>query len=285
MGALSIRKFLETGEQMNLEAESSSAVLGWPHPRIAQITLSSPETHNTLTRELVALLGELIDEAACGGARAMVITGSGRSFCGGAEVRYFTDPASPLANDARAIRDDYVAGILKCFGALRDAPFPVIAAINGFALGGGCELALACDLRIMADTARIGLPEVRLGAVPGGGGLQLLSGIVGRARALEVILTGDQWTAEEALRMGLVSAVQPAAGLEASAVALAKRFLASSPVAVAEAKRAVYRCETASVEEADRIALDAVAVVAAGADWRDGMAAFVEKRPAPFRME
>jgi len=273
------------GEQMKPEAQTSPAVLDWPHPGIARITLDSPQTLNTLTRELVARLRELVGEATRAGARAMVVTGSGRSFCGGAEVRYFTDPASPLATDARAIRDDYVTAILQSFGALREAPFPVIAAINGFALGGGCELALACDLRIMADTARIGLPEVRLGAVPGGGGLQLLSGIVGRAKALEIILTGEHWTAEEAMRMGLVSAVHPAAGLEAEALALARRFLVCSPVAVAEAKRAVYRCETASVEEADRIALDAVAVVAAGADWREGMASFVEKRPARFRME
>lgn len=270
---------------MNLEAQAPSAVLDWPYPCIARITLNSPQTHNTLTRELVAWLRAQVAAATDAGARAMVITGTERSFCGGAEVRYFTDPASPLAADARAIRDDYVSRILESFGALRAAPYPVIAAINGFALGGGCELALACDLRLMADTARIGLPEVRLGAVPGGGGLQLLSGIVGRAKALEIILTGDQWTAEQALQIGLVNAVHPAAALEAAAVAMAQRFLACSPAAVAEAKRAVYRCETASVEEADRIALDAVAVVAAGADWRDGMAAFVEKRPARFRRE
>jgi enoyl-CoA hydratase/carnithine racemase len=213
------------------------------------------------------------------------MTGSGRSFCGGAHVKYFTDPASPFHRNPRAIRDDYVRPIVRLFGRLRDAPFVTVAVVNGFALGGGCELALSCDFRMMAEEARIGLPEVRLGALPGGGGVQMLARVLGRPRALEVALLGEQLSAAEAKAVGLVGAVHPAAQLEEAALAFARRFLLCSAISIAEAKRALYRCETATAEEADRIALDAVAAAAAGPEWWEGMAAFVEKRPAGFRME
>lgn len=262
-----------------------AAELDWPLKKVARIALTRGTSHNTLTRELLQRLDGLITETEAAGARALIVTGSGRSFCGGAHVTYFTDQASPLFRNPRAIRDDYVASILRVFRRLRDAPFPTIAAINGYALGGGCELALSCDFRLMADTARIGLPEARLGAMPGGGGVQNLSQIVGRGKALEFLLLGDQWSAEQARAIGLVSEVHPAEELAGAAVGFARRFLLCSPVSVAEAKRALYRCETATAEEADRIALDAVAAAAAGEEWWEGMAAFTGKRPASFRME
>jgi len=263
---------------------SPPAAIDWPADGIARITLARGDAHNTLTTELLAALEDRFGEAEAAGARVLIVTGSGKTFCGGAHIRYFADPASPLYADPRAIRD-YVRRILQVFARLRDAPFVTVAAIGGHALGGGCELALACDFRLMADGPRIGLTETRLGAVPGGGGVQMLSRLVGRAKALEIALPGEPWSAREALAIGLVTAVHPQAELEQAALAFARRFLACSPISVAETKRALYRCETATAEEADRIALDAVAVAAAGPEWREGMTAFTEKRAPSFRME
>lgn len=260
------------------------AVIDWPASGIARITLASGETHNTITTELLTALEGLMSEVEAAGTRVLIVTGSGKTFCGGAHVRYFTDPASPLYDDPRGIRD-YVQRILAVFARLRNGAFVTVAAIGGHALGGGCELALACDFRLMSSEARIGLTETRLGAVAGGGGVQLLSRIVGRARALEVILPGEPWTAEAALGIGLATAVHPPAALGDAALAFARRFLACSPISIAETKRALYRCETATAEEADRIALDAVAIAAAGPEWREGMTAFTEKRAPSFRLE
>lgn len=261
------------------------AVLEWPAHGVALLRLTRGETHNTLTPDLLATLDTLLDEAAAGKARALVVTGSGRTFCGGAAIRLFTDPQAPLHRNPRAVRDDYVAGILRSFRRLRELACPTIAAINGHALGGGCELALACDFRLMAATARIGLTETRLGALAGGGGVQQLGRIVGRARALEIALLGEQVAAHEALAVGLVRSVHAPEELEEAALAFARRFLACSPVSVAETKRALYRCETASADETDRIALDAVLAAAAGDEWWEGMTAFTERRAPAFRKE
>jgi enoyl-CoA hydratase/carnithine racemase len=261
------------------------AVLEWPAQGVAMLRLTRGDTHNTITDELLAALDRLLDEAAQAKARALVVTGSGRTFCGGAAIRLFTDPRAPLHRNARAVRDDYVVGILRTFRKLRELPFPTVAAINGHALGGGCELALTCDFRLMAETARIGLTETRLGALAGGGGVQQLGRIVGRARALEISLLGEQVEAHEALAVGLVRSVHGPEDLEEAALAFARRFLACSPVSVAETKRALYRCETAQADEADRIALDAVLAAAAGEEWWEGMTAFTERRAPAFGKE
>src|SRR5690606_25456519 len=270
---------------MSDEDTNPSVRLDWPAEGIARITLARGDRHNTLTTDLLAEFERLLDAASAERARVLLVTGSGRSFCGGAHIRYFTDPASPLHRNPRAIRDDYVQAIVRVFGRLRDAPFVTVAVINGFALGGGCELALSCDFRLMAEETRIGLPEARLGAVPGGGGVQMLARLLGRSRALEIMLLGEQLSAAEAQAVGLVGATHPSAQLEDAALAFARRFLLCSPISIAETKRALYRCETAAPEEADRIALDAVAAAAAGSEWWEGMAALVERRPAAFRME
>ncbi|WP_274631182.1 enoyl-CoA hydratase/isomerase family protein [Arvimicrobium flavum] len=261
----------------------SCAELDWPLPGVARLTLTRPASHNTLTYEALDAVGALCDEAADGDARVLIVTGSGRSFCSGAHIDYFVDPQSRLYRNPRAIRDDYVGPIVAMLAKLRDARFATIAAVNGFALGGGCELALACDFRLMGQSARIGLPEVRLGALPGASGVQVLQRIVGRARALEIALLGDQWSADTAHAIGLVHGVHADAELGEAALALARRLLACSPVSIAETKRAIYRCEVVSAEEADRIGLDAVAIAASGEEWWEGMAAFIGKRAPAFR--
>lgn len=267
-------------------AEPSSSVrLDWPSDGIARATLCRGDAMNTLTMELVDELRALVNEIRKANARVLIVTGEGRAFCGGAQVKYFTDEGSPFFRNPAAIRDDYVTPIIEAFRLLRDARFATIAAINGFAFGGGCELALNCDFRLMASEAKIGLTETRLGALAGAGGVQLLSRIVGRTKALEIALLGDQLTADQALQAGLVNAIHPSSALQDAALAFARRFLLCSPISVAETKRALYRCETATAEEADRIALDAVAVAAAGPEWWEGMSAFTQKRKPTFRLE
>lgn len=281
-----MKTFAREAMMNNRGDDKEAAVrLDWRLPGVAQLTLDRADSLNTLTGETVDWLQRRCDEAEAGGARVVIVTGSGRAFCGGAQVTYFTDPESPFYRNPRAIRDDYVAPIVRAFRRLREAHFVTIAAINGFALGGGCELALSCDFRLMADHTRIGLTETRLGALAGAGGVQLLAHIVGRARALEIALLGDQWPAADALSAGLVNAVHPATQLDDAALALARRFLLLSPISVAETKRALYRCQSATADEADRIALDAVAAAASGPDWWEGMAAFAEKRAPAYRME
>lgn len=256
--------------------------LTWPIPEVALLTMSAPATLNTLTDALIRAFAQRVQEVEKAGARVVIVTGSGRAFCGGAHVKYFTDPGSPYHDDPGAVRDDYVAPIIRAFRSLQAAPFVTIAAINGFALGGGCELALACDFRLMAADARIGLTEVRLGAIAAAGGVQILSQIVGRARALEIGLLGDQWSAEEALAIGLVNAVHDGAALQEAAFALARRLLLCSPTSVALTKRGIYRTETMSASEADLMALDLLNITSAGADWKEGMSAFSEKRAPSF---
>lgn len=259
------------------------AALDWITDGIARITFTRGDSHNTVTFELLETLGRLVSDARAQKARVIILTGSGRTFCGGAEIKYFTDPASPLYRNARAIRDDYVVAILDAFRRVRDAPCVTIASINGYALGGGCELALSCDFRLMAEHTRIGLTETRIGALAAAGGVQLLARTVGRARALEIALLGDQLGAAEALAAGLVTGVHPSDRLAAATEAFARRFLLCSPISIAETKRALYRCETAGALEADQIALDAVGAAAAGPEWWEGMSAFTEKRHPSFR--
>jgi enoyl-CoA hydratase/carnithine racemase len=256
--------------------------LDWPLPQVARITLDRGAEFNTLTFEMLASLDAAIDAAEAGGARVAIVTGSGKTFCGGAHVKYFTEPGAPLIRNPRALRDDYVRQIIDVFAKLHEKSFISIAAINGFALGGGCELALACDFRLMSTAARIGLTEVRLGALAAAGGVQLLSKIVGRAKALEIALLGDQWGADDAARIGLVNAAHAPESLDEAALALARRLLMCSPVSVAETRRALYRCETVGSAEANEIALDAMAAAAAGTEWWEGMAAFTQKRTPDF---
>lgn len=264
------------------EAHEPPVRVEWPLPQVAKVTLDRGAEFNTLTYEMLDSLGAAFDAADAGAARVVIVTGSGKTFCGGAHVKYFTEPGAPLIGNPRALRDDYVRPIIEAFRKLRDRSFVSIAAINGYALGGGCELALSCDFRLMSRSARIGLTEVRLGALAAAGGVQLLSKIVGRARALEIALLGDQWSADEAARIGLVNAAHAPEALDDAALALARRLLMCSPVSVAETKRALYRCETVGAAEADEIALDAMTAAASGTEWWEGMAAFTQKRTPDF---
>ncbi len=259
-----------------------AVTLEWPELEIARVTMTREGEMNTLTLPLLAELDAALDEALARRARAMIVTGRGRAFCCGAHLRYFTERPSPIGTGPLDVRDNYLLRIALLFDRVEAMPFPVVAAINGFALGGGCELALSCDLRLIADTARIGLPETRIGAIPGAGGVQKLHRLVGRGKAMEWILLGSHVEPQEALAHGLVTAVHPAEALAPAALDLARRLAALSPLALAQAKAAVHACADVDLRTARKMGLEALALLVGSADWREGMAAFVEKRPPRF---
>ena len=256
--------------------------LSWPQPDIALATMVREREMNTLSLELLVELDRALSAAAAGGARALIITGQGRAFCAGAHLRYFTEEDSRIGGGTFALRDRYLELIAVLFDRIETLPIPVIAAINGFALGGGCELSLACDFRLMADHAKIGMPEVRIGALAGAGGVQKLHRLVGRGKALEWILLGSHVTAPEALARGMLTSVHAASDLMPAALELAGRFRLLGPRAVAQSKMAVRMCGDADLNTARSIGLEALSMLIGGPEWQEGMAAFMEKRLPRF---
>lgn len=249
---------------------------------VACVTLTRAERLNTITLEWMDELSRAIDVAAAAKARAFIITGSGKAFCGGANIEYFTGADTSVGTTPVDLRDRYVGPICRLFDRLEAMPFPTIAAVNGYALGGGCELALACDFRLMASTAKIGLPEVKIGVLPAGGGAQKLARFVGRGKALEIILTGKHVSAEEANSLGLLYAISEPAELMKDALALAALLGRNSPLAIAQAKATVYRCESIDMKSAREFGLETCAVLFGSSEFAEGVAAFKEKREPKF---
>ena len=207
------------------------------------------------------------------------MTGAGdRAFVAGADISELAS-LSPVAAREHAERGQALFDRIERFGK------PVIAAINGFALGGGCELAMACTLRIAADTAQLGQPEINLGLIPGFGGTQRLSRLVGRGRALDLLLTGRPVSADEALRIGLVERVVPAVELLSGARAWATELAEKPPLAVRYILEAVNKGGEAPHAEAQALEASLFGLVASTADMREGTAAFLEKRRPLFRGE
>lgn len=258
-----------------------AARLTQPEPGIWLFEMLRGDAMNTLTQALLDALGEAIDRCLRENARALVITGSGRAFCCGAHLRYFAGAQASL-RDPLAARDGYLARIAGTFDRLEECPFPTIAAVNGYALGGGCELALSCDLRVLSSDARIGLPETRLGAVAGAGGVQKLIRHVGRSKALEWILLARQVDADTADRHGLAAAVVEPERVVPVALALAREAKALGRRALAQSKAVIYASEDADLRTARRYGVDALSLLVGGDEWNEGMAAFVEKRPPRF---
>ena len=244
--------------------------------RIATITVTRPDKLNALNDRVIAELGEAIDaaraDAAVGG---VVLTGAGRAFVAGADIAALEQHGA-LSAKALAQRGQAV------FRRFETSPKPTIAAINGFALGGGCELAMACHIRIAADAAKFGQPEVKLGLVPGYGGTQRLPRLVGKGRALQLLLTGEMIDAAEAYRIGLVNRVVPAAELLGATTALLRSILANGPLAVAHCIEAVNQGYNVTLEEALTLEATAFGLLAGTSDKREGTRAFVEKRPPAF---
>ena len=267
---------------MTKAATGKALTLTWPQPDIALVTMQREREMNTLSLELLAELDQALTASVDGGARALIITGEGRAFCAGAHLRYFTETDPRIGSGSFALRDRYLQPIATVFDRIETLLIPVIAAINGFALGGGCEMSLACDFRLMADHTRIGVPEVRIGALAGAGGVQKLHRLVGRGKAQEWILLGSHVTAAEALAHGLVTSVHSAAELMPAALELASRFRLLGPRAVAQSKMAVRMCGDADLTTARNIGLEALAMLIGAPEWQEGMTAFMEKRPPRY---
>jgi enoyl-CoA hydratase/carnithine racemase len=255
--------------------------LDWVERAVAQITLTRPKEMNTLSLELLAEFKKALDLVDVQGTRALIVTGQDRAFCCGAHLRYFAGPAASIL-DSFTARDRYLTDIAVLFDRLEELHFPTIAAINGYAMGGGCELALSCDIRVIAEHAKIGLPETKLGAVAGAGGVQKLIRHVGRSKALDWILRGTHLDAATVERNGLCSAVVPADELLQTALAIALEIRRLGPRAVAQSKRSIYVSEDADLRTARRFGIEALSMLVGGKEWQEGMQAFNDKRPATF---
>jgi enoyl-CoA hydratase len=248
--------------------------------RIAFLTLNRPQVLNALNDELIDELRLVFDELrkdpAVGG---IILTGSGeKAFCAGADIEELRRN-NAIQGVATALRGQAV------FRGIETCGKPVIAAVNGVALGGGCELAMSCTLRIAAEKARFGQPEVNLGLIPGYGGTQRLPRLVGRGVALEMIMTGRFVGAEEAFRVGLANKVVPQVELLKSAEEMMRLILGKAPIAVRLGMEAVHRGMDLDRENALNLEAQLFGLCFSTADGKEGLTAFLEKRPAVFRNE
>jgi enoyl-CoA hydratase/carnithine racemase len=239
-----------------------------------ELVLDRPKM-NALNRELLGELSVFLDGLAGERLSALIVTGAGRVFVAGADISAMSAMTKTQAEQFSLLGQ----GVLSKLEAL---PCVTIAAVNGYALGGGCEVALACDLRIASTEAQMGQPEVKLGLIPGFGGTQRLARLVGPARAKEMILLGENYTAEDCLRMGLVNAVVPAEELLPKARAWAEAAAARGPVSVAAAKRAIHSGVWGDPSGAYKEEASAFGALFEEREATEGMTAFVERRPAKF---
>ncbi|MGE0102523.1 MAG: enoyl-CoA hydratase/isomerase family protein [Blastocatellales bacterium] len=244
--------------------------------RIARITINRPDKLNALNIRTRQEMAEALDELRSDDAiRVVVITGAGeKAFVAGADINEFAGRT--------AVQQRAVMKAKSIFTAAEEFPKPLIAMINGFCLGGGCELALACDIRLAGEKARFGQPEINLGIIPGGGGTQRLTRLIGEGRAMQMILSGEMIDAQTALRFGLVNEVHPVDQLEARTMELAARIAEKSPIALAMAKTAVKNAVRMTLREGLDSEIDLFALCFSTEDKEEGVRAFIEKRKPEF---
>ena len=243
------------------------------------ITIDRPERRNALGVATVAAFHAALDrveEAGPEGSRAVVIAGAGGDFCTGADLH---ERRQMSAEQKR----EHARGLAGLVHRVCGLPLPTIARIGGYALGGGCELALACDLRVLSERAVLGLPEARIGAFPGAGGTQLLTRVAGPAVAKDLIFTGRRVEAAEAERLGLASRLVPDEALAEETAALAARIAANGPLGVRLAKQAIDRGGDGPLATGFAFEVAAGQVVLGSEDYLEGLASFAERRPAVFR--
>ncbi len=242
------------------------------------ITINRPDAMNSLNEEVLNELSEAVDKAqADETVKCVIITGAGRAFVAGADIAGM----QPLNRE-----QGYEWGRLgqQVFRKIETLKKPVIAAVNGFALGGGCELAMACDIRIAGEKAKFGQPEVGLGITPGYSGTQRLPRLVGKGKAMELILTGEIINAEEACRIGLVNKVVPQEELMDNALSMAEKIGRNAPIAVSYSKKAINKgMEASDMENAILVEAELFGSCFATEDQKEGMKAFLEKRPAEYK--
>lgn len=245
---------------------------------ITTITINRPDKLNALNKTVIEELGAAIDEVYNNPAvKAAIITGSGpKAFVAGADISEFTSLDGAGGKILAQKGQDLV------FSKIENSPKPIIAAVNGFALGGGCELAMACHFRLAAENARFGQPEVNLGLIPGYGGTQRLTQLVGKGKAMELMMTGAMIGAAEALQLGLVNYVVPAADLLAKTIDLLQVIITKAPVAI---KHIIALTNIAAVGDADGLQKEVAAFgeLFDTADAKEGAAAFLEKRQPVFK--
>ena len=244
--------------------------------RIATITVNRPDKLNALNDATIRELGVAIDEArARDDVPGILLTGAGRAFVAGADISELASQ-TPLEATHRARVGQQI------FGRFETSPKPVVAALNGFALGGGCELAMSCHVRIASESAKLGQPEVKLGILPGYGGTQRLPRLVGRGAALRLLLTGELISAAEAFRLGLVDQVVAPELLIETATALLRAMLANAPLALAACIEAVNRGAALPIDDACVLESDQFGLLSSTSDKQEGMRAFLEKRAPVF---
>ncbi len=243
---------------------------------VAIVTINRPDKLNALNIKMREEGAQALDELSRDDSvRVLVFTGAGeKSFVAGADIKEFEGRTANMQREVMLQR--------SLFNAVDSFPKPVIAMVNGFCLGGGCELALACDIRIASEKARFGQPEINLGIIPGGGGTQRLTRLVGEGKAMEIILTGDMIDAQTALNLGLVNAVYAPEELESKTMELANKIAEKSPVALRLAKEAVKIASRSNLDEGLRREVDLFALCFSSEDKEEGVKAFLEKRKAVF---
>jgi len=248
--------------------------------KVAVVTLNRPKAMNALNEEtLLELQDAFIDFARNNSVQVIVMTGSGeKAFVAGADISAMQSLTALEARNFAKLGHQVMHHIEAC-------PKPVIAAVNGFALGGGCELALGCDIRIASENARFGQPEVNLGVIPGFGGTQRLARLIGRGRAMELILTGDMIDAVEAYRIGLANKIVPLNQLLETAKKMATTIIGKGPYAVNLAKEAVRNGLELDLDRANQYEAELFGLCFTTSDQKEGMQAFLQKRPAEFTGE
>ena len=255
-------------DNLLLERDGATAIVTINRPKV--LNALSTQTLDELRRAILALKYD-------DGVRVVIITGAGdKSFVAGADINELA-VQTPVQGKEHARQGQHVLDLIENMGK------PVIAAINGYALGGGCELAMACTIRIAADTAKLGQPEINLGIIPGYGGTQRLARLIGRGRALELLLTGDQLSAAEAYRLGLVNRVVTGANLMGESRKLAQALAAKAPIAIRYIIDAVNKGLQMPLPDAQVFEATLFGLVAATDDMREGTRAFLEKRKAEFK--
>ena len=255
-----------------------SILLETPEDGIYLLTINRPKVLNALNSATIAEIDDAIRQVRGDAqARALLITGAGdKAFVAGADI-------SEMQGMSALEAKDFGQRGLNVFRSLENLPVPVIAVVNGYALGGGCELAMSCDWILAAENAAFGQPEVNLGVPPGFGGTQRLLRLVGRGIAMEMLMTGRQVKAEEALRIGLATKVYPQEQLMAEALEVARIIKTKGPIAVRLAKEVVQRGQDLDLENACVLESEVFGLAFSTEDQREGMRAFLERRPAAFR--
>ena len=244
---------------------------------ICTVTISAPQSLNALNSTILGELDDFISNLNCQKTRCLIVTGDGeKSFVAGADIKEMANLDAPQGQT-------FGTKGASVFRKIETLPIPVIAAINGFALGGGCELAMACDIRICSSNARFGQPEVGLGIIPGFSGTVRMARLIGMGMAKELIYTGRTMKADEALRIGLVNAVYEPAELMAKAIEMAERIAANAPIAVRYAKQCINNEFDMNADEAIQYESDMFGQCFSTQDQKDGMQAFINKDKCEFQ--